>query len=121
MVFTSIKEIVKAIKEFPTSDGGKRVKYPVLFKKAVCEFIIKKETTPTQLTSSVRMTAALMNRWMHQYQEGLYTMEGAYNVSKTSLTSNQKVLAQLNTEVNLLERKIELIKQCEELGIQIQT
>lgn len=119
MRFTKISEIVTATNTLPKTAGGTRTTYPVLFKKAVCEYIERTNTTAHKLSKSVQMTAALLGKWLIQYNDGLYTMEGVYNVSKTSLKSNTKILAQLNNEVNLLQRKIELVKECQKLGIQV--
>lgn len=117
MYFNSIAEIVAATNELTVK--GNRTQYPVLFKKAVCDYIVRKGTKPSRITSKVHMTAALMNKWLVQYNDGLYTMEGAYCVSKKSLSTNAKILKQLNTEANLLQRKIDLVKQCEALGITV--
>lgn len=119
MYFNTIKEINKAIEAFPLTYNGTRTTYSVMFKKAVCEFMERTNTTPYELNKSVRMTAALLAKWQDQYKEGLYSLEGTWSVSKKSLKSNKAILAQLNTEVNLLQRKIELVKQCESLGIQV--
>jgi hypothetical protein len=119
MVFTSVEEIKKAIKKLNTTYGGKRTQYPILFKLAVCEFMERKVITPYALAGQVRMTAPLMVKWNKQYIDGLYSMEGAYNVSKKSLSTNQSILEILNTEVNLLQRKIVLIKEAETLGLTI--
>lgn len=119
MVFTKISEIVEAIASLPRVCDGTRVQYPVLFKKAVCEFMLKKAITCKNLSKKVHMTSALLGKWMNQYNEGLYTIEGAYNVSRKSLDSNAIILKKLNTEINLLQRKVDLINQCKALGMKV--
>lgn len=120
MRFISIPEIIAAIAAMPTSCDGKRTNYTVQFKKAVCEYMVRAKTTPHKMSNHVRMTTALMGKWVKQFEAGLYTMQGAYCVSKKSLSTNALILRQLNTEANLLQRKIELVKECELLGIDVQ-
>mgnify|MGYP002634572368 CR=1 FL=1 len=118
MKFNSIKEIIAATTTIREAKGVGRTHYPVLFKKAVCEFI-ETYSNASAISSSTGIPRGNIYQWVEQFNEGLYTLEGAYSVSRKSLSLNSKLIAELTQEIKAIDIKINLIKQCNEVGLTV--
>jgi transposase-like protein len=118
MKFNSLKDAVKAAAALRVTAKGRRT-YPVLFKKALIEALNEKIFKIAEIQESCGIRNGNIYLWMSQYKDGLYSMEGAYTVSKKSKEVNADILDKLGQELNELTEKIELIKRARELGLNI--
>lgn len=119
MKFNKMTEVIKAVNELRAKKTGKNLHYPVLFKKALCEFIENTNTTANAVALSTGMPVSGVHRWYDQYKEGLFKMDGAYAVSHKSKSLNASILAKLKQEVGAIQEKIELVERAEALGMKI--
>ena len=119
MQFNTNKELSEAAETIRAEAGSGRKHYPILFKKALCEYMNQHNYGDTLMADMAGITCITVNTWQQQYAEGLYTLEGAYCVSKKSLSLNQKLIKQLKQQVADIDVKILLIKQCEAAGITV--
>lgn len=119
MQFNTIEEIHAAVSTITAEAGSGRKHYPILFKKALCEYLQKYNCSPQTMAHAASISKTSIDLWVEQYAAGLYTMEGAYCVSKKSLSINQKLIKQLKQQVADIDVKILLIKQCEAAGITV--
>lgn len=119
MHFKTKADILKALTTLRREKTGKNMHYPVLFKKALCEFIAKNKISIPELCGYLNISNPSIYAWVEQYNKGLYSLEGAYSVSTKSKKLNEAILKKLNQEVNELKCKIEIIKQATELGLTV--
>lgn len=121
MIFNKINDAKKALETIrKESPNSKKVHYPILFKKALMDFIYsQKEFTREGTARYLGLGSGLIHNWDKQYQEGLYSLDGAYCVSKKSKSLNGKILAELKQQISALQSKIEIIQQAEKLGLKI--
>lgn len=120
MKFKNIKELMAAQRQnVLASKDSSRIHYPILFKRAVIEFSQRTNTSTSEIAKTMDTNPQNLQRWQDQYNGGLYTLEGSYSVSKKSLSVNTKILKKLNQDLKDITTKIELIKQCEAIGLKI--
>jgi transposase-like protein len=118
MKFSNIEEIVLAVNTIREAKSTVRTHYPVLFKKAVCEFI-ELFSNANAVASATGIARCTVYNWVEQFNCGLYTLEGAYSVSKKSLSLNSKLIAELEQEIKDIDVKIALIKKCNDMGLNV--
>jgi len=122
MKFTKNTEITKAIDSIKQSQikrGGKRIHYPILFKKALITYMKTKQYNPYFIHKKTGINYQTIKHWLNQFDEGLYEPDGAYCVSRISKTANTDILKVLKQQVHTLLTKIELVKQCKALGLKV--
>lgn len=118
MKFNSINDIRTAMQSLGRDNGGRRV-FPVLFKKAVVEFINNSEESRYSTASACGFGDSMLYAWSNQYDKGLYTLEGALTVSSKVKAVNSAILTKLNTDIDQIRQQIALIEQCELLGLKV--
>lgn len=118
MKFNNIEEVIAATTVIRGVKGKGRTHYPILFKKAVCEFI-EMYSGAGSVASSTGIPRGTVYQWIEQFNEGLYTLEGAYSVSRKSLSLNSAIIAELTQEIKDIDTKIILIQQCKDVGLNV--
>lgn len=119
-LFNSIKEIKQSAELLKDKSTTRRVLYPIAFKNAVCEFISNtKDMTPNKIADNTSISPTAVYAWMDQFKQGLYTLEGAYSVSRKCLSLNEQILTRLSKQKAEIEERIEVIQRCVALGITV--
>lgn len=122
MKFNTLKDVTKALEEIRgAAPKGKRIHYPVLFKKALIDFFYssKTETSIDDLAKKTGLANSTTHNWRAQYDDGLYTLEGTYAVSKKSKSINESILKSLKQEMNELNEKIKVVEAATKLGLSV--
>lgn len=122
MKFNNLNDAIKATntikRDFKKSDR-KIIHFPVLFKRALMEFAEASKIDKKEISNTLEINLQNILRWEEQYTQGLYKLDGAYCVSKTSKSLNRTILETLQQQLIEVTNKIELIKQCEALGLKV--
>lgn len=120
MQFNTLKDVNKALEEIRgAAPKGKRIHYPVLFKKAFIDYFYGTEISLEGLAKSVGLVVSTTHNWRTQYDDGLYTLEGTYAVSKKSKSINESILKSLKQEMNELNEKIKVVEAATKLGLSV--
>ncbi len=119
MKFSTIKEVLKAVKYAKTKSPFKKVHYPILLKKAIMVFMHKKDMSIANLAEQIEINYTTIYTWKKQYDDGLYELEGAYSVSPRSKEVNEGILKKLKQQMTELSKQISLVEQLEEMGYQV--
>lgn len=119
MKFTTVKEVLKAVKYAKTKSPFKKVHYPILLKKAIMVFMHKEDMSIADLAEEIEVNYSTIYTWKKQYDDGLYELEGAYSVSLRSKEVNEGILKKLKQQVTELSKQIALVEQLEEMGYKV--
>jgi len=120
MKFNNINEINSAIATIERHHTSNRRIFTVMFKKAVIDMLKKTGVSGYQASKECDLTATMLSKWLKQYDQGLYTLDGALTVSKQAKTINSQILNRLNTDIKQIQQQIDLIKQCEAAGLKVE-
>ena len=119
MEYKTTEEIVLAAQTVRHGCAIGTIRYPVLFKKAVCVFLEETLISKHALAIKMGVKVQTIRNWLIQYKEGLLTIEGACSVSPRAKSINVNLLAQLQKESKEIQIKIDLIIKCKELGLTV--
>lgn len=133
MTFNSTDEIRDYLSTFRAKTVGNRHTYPIIFKKAVAEFILKNNLNRSEFAKESGLAASLIVRYLKQYKEGLYETSAATHVSRVAKHCHSEAVASLiakqnklkaiikesETEIAKLNAKIQFAKQAEQMGFKL--
>jgi len=118
MKFNTTTDITEAIELLPVNKGGSN-QYTILFKKAVIEYLELNSITAIDLCSLTKLNISSVYKWKEQYMNGLYELDAVVAVSPRAKSSNHLILQKLKGELRTLTTKLELVDQCEKMGITV--
>lgn len=119
MQFKTLKAFNKAASVLRKERGEGRAHYPPMFKRAICEALEADIIKRDHVSNTLECSPSSIPNWMAQYEAGLYTEEGAYAVSHRSLGINSKIIKSLEKEIATLQKRLALVKECEEEGVKV--
>jgi len=119
MKFSTIEQAKKAIVTLPRDNGNRRI-FPVAVKKAIIELFNTLQVTRVAFCDELGLGTANFDNWRKAYNDGLFDDTlGAICVSRTAKKASSDILAQLEQEKRIIERKIAIIKEAKTLGLTI--
>jgi transposase-like protein len=113
---TDLKNATQVLREKKT---GRNMHYPVLFKKAVCEYMSANNHSSAHVMFVTEIKSSTLYHWVKQFNDGLYEPEGAYNVSTKSKDLNRAIILELEQQIAHLQEKLVIINQATDLGLTI--
>ena len=122
MKFQNDTEVVKAAELTARTSSGKRM-FSLSFKKALLQYVASQQLTAgrtqIEVLDSVGVSSASYHKWATDYKQGLFDGDAVYSVSRTVKQSNQDIEEMLQAELEIIKRKIELIRECKKLGLKV--
>lgn len=122
MKFHNIKEAARAAqiaRQETKLAGLSRTHYSLEFKKAAIDCITQHQLSIKASAKELGVTPKSIRNWLEQYQSGLLTVSAATSVSKVAQTTNQSIMKSLRKDIAKLERKLQLVEECEALGMAV--
>ena len=116
MKFNTIKDVDKVMLTINKGNDGRRLFTP-MFKKALLEYATEHKVSIAMLETATGISVSNLRRWQGQHAEGLFSLSGAYNVSRKSKKLNENLLIRLKQNIARLEGKLKLVEECEALGL----
>ena len=118
MKFNTTTDVTEAMELLPVNIGGHR-QYSILFKKAIIEYLEFNPITQVNLCDLTGLNSKSLNTWKNQYMDGLYELDAVVAVSPRAKSSNHLILQKLKGELRTLTTKLDLVEQCEKMGITV--
>lgn len=128
MLITSVKQAIQAAEHLQSlTPKGKRIHWPVAFKKALCTFLReeslkdkpKSKVTANYLGARLPMSDSTIYVWIEQFNQGLYESDAVYSVSKKSVSAVKSIRQVLEQDIENLQKKLALVSECEALGLKV--
>ena len=120
--FNTIAEVSLAIKSARavTTAHGRNC-YPIALKKAIIEYHNDKYTGfKVTFCNTLGLSSNMFYKWEQQHKAGLYDgLVAAVAVSSKAKSINESILRKLDVEIKQLQAQIDLIRQCEALGLKV--
>lgn len=119
MKFNNNSDVSKAVILIKKEKTGKNVHYPVAFKLALMTYIKKHGINKEKFAVELDIGKSTLWTWGKQFEDGLFSLEGAYNVSAKSKSLNEKILTELHQQLEELTEKIRIVEAAEKMGLKL--
>ena len=122
MKFENDNQIIKAIELTAKTSNGHRI-YSVSFKKAFVKYVLNqtenKQRSVRDVLNMAKINDPSYYQWKSYFDKGLFDESAAYSVSRVVKQSNDDIEQLLQKELQLITRKLELIRECKKLGLKV--
>lgn len=121
MKFQNDNEVLKASELTARTSNGKRM-FSLSFKKALLQYVASQQLQGRErpeILESVGVSDASFYKWRQDYKRGLFDGDAVYSVSRVVKKSNEDIEEMLMAELEIIKRKLELIRECKKLGLTV--
>lgn len=122
MKFENDNQVIKAIELTAKASNGHNI-YSVSFKKAFVNYVLTQTENNSRTVMDVLNCTGINDpsyyQWKSYHKKGLFDASAAYSVSRVVKQSNDDIEQLLQKELQLITRKLELIRECKKLGLKV--